>query len=255
MIMPGMFTFGIPNFFDFTFRAGPQLPRLARGITNVESNSLDDTNCEANTKEIKAIAHLPSHCTGNAVSSPCGTFNKLPLEIRIMVYVRVLVYEDYYIRNPHKFLGQRRPILTEGSEYIEAIDAALLRTSKAIYREAIRILYSKNRFYFRKPSDITEFAHAGLGATPFGVYSITHKPSSVVNDAPYSRLTMIQRLNLRLSCENDGDDLHKLWSYWFDFIYPPEKQDQVIEFPVLECLSLDFMDWKLHGGIASKIRV
>lgn len=222
VIMPGMFTFGILNYFRFTFRAEP---------------------------------HLPSHRKGNTDSSPCGTLSKLPLEIRIMVYSRVLLYEGPFIKQPHKFLGRHRSIMTEDSKYVEAIDAALLRASKAIYHESLHILYGKNDFHFRKPSDLTEFAHAGLGITPFGFYSFTHNPSSVVNDAPCGRLTMIRCMYLELTSKRYGDCRENIWSFWSDIFEPPEKQNQLVEFPALERLRLDLRDWKLDGGNASKVRV
>ena len=252
--MPALFAFGIPNYFNFTFRAGSQSSRLAEGITHVQSNPGDMTDSEAD-KEIKTIAHLPSHGTGNIESSPCGTLNKLPLEVRMLIYVKVLYYNKGSIKQPHRFLGRHPPILAKDCTHVEAIDAAILRTCKTIYRETIRILYGTNRFSFRKPTDIKDFAHAGLGDVPFGFYSITSKPSSAVNNAPCGRLTMIRLMTLKLNSIDDDDSLEEIWLSWSRFFYAPGKEDQLVDFPALEWLALDLRDWDLDTGDGSKIRV
>ena len=242
-----MFTFGVPSIFNFTFRAGSKLPGLADGTIDGESNSSDNRESES-SKEVRLIAPLPSHGTESNSPSPCGSLNKVPLEVRNMIYSNVLKF-DLDIVRPHRFLGRHPPILAEDSKHIRAIDAALLRTCKAIYHETIRILYHRNRFYFCKPSDIKEFAHAGLGATPFGFYNTINRPSDAVTHAPYGRLTTIRTMRLKLGSEKEGDDLEKVWSFWSEFFYPPEKQehlDQVVGFPSLERLSLDLRKWKLR---------
>ena len=45
---------------------------------------------------------------------------------------------------------------------IKDINAALLRTCRAIYEETFPILYGNNRFVFHRPSQITEFAFGTL---------------------------------------------------------------------------------------------
>ena len=172
--MPGMFTFGVPNIFHFTFRAGSKLPGLANCNINGKTVSSGTGDCEA-SEEVRLITPLSSHGTESKSPSLCGSLDKFPLEIRNMIYTNVLRYDSDIIQ-PHRFLGRRPPILAEHCRYIRAIDAALLRTCKAIYHETICILYRMNRFVFYKPSDITEFAHAGLGATPFGFYNTINRP-------------------------------------------------------------------------------
>ena len=232
------------------------LPGLADCTTstiNGESSSTGNKDSEAH-KDARAIASASLHGTGNTDSLPYGTLSKLPREVRNMIYINVLSYEKR-ITKPYIFLDHHLPIMAEDWAHAEAIDAALLRTSKAIYYEAIRILYGRNSFYFCKPSDITEFAHADLGSTPFGYYDTTSKPSATIQNAHSGRLTMIRSLHLKLGSEHSGDDIKKLWSYWYDFFYPPEKQDQLVEFPALELLALDLTDWKLNAKDASKVRV
>ena len=243
------------------------LPGLANGTINGESSSTGNKNPKARKgikahkgikarKDIKAIASSSIHGTGNTDSLPCGTLSKVPREVRNMIYTNVIVIELHEnILRRHRFLGRQPCILAQDSKHLQSVDAALLRTCKAIYHEAIRILYGKNSFYFLKPSDIEDFAHLGLGSIPFGFYGAISKSASVVKNAPYGRLTMIQRLSLRLSSENSRDDLQKVWSFWSDFLYPAEKQDHLLGFPALGSLGLDLTDWKLNAGDASEIRV
>lgn len=236
IVMPGIFTFGIPNHFNFTFRAGLK-----------PDNSNSDASSEA-----KTLVLSPSRGMGNTDS--CGILTRLSLEIRIMVYTNVLKSERI-IRQAHNFLGRHPPIMAADARHLEAIDSALLRTCRTIYREAIRVLYGTNRFRFRSPSEIHEFAHVGMTTTPFGFYCTASGPSSAVRNAPCGRLTMIRSLTLRISSGSIGGDRKEIWSSWCDFFYPPEGQDQSVGFPALEHLTLDFGDWDLDAGNASKLRV
>ena len=253
VIMSGMLIFGVPNIFNFTFRAGSQLTGLSSGTIDDES-SLSNNMHSKSSKELGAIASSPSHGAGKPSPSPCGTLSNLPREVRNMIYTEVMKYR-MNISRPHRFLGRQPSILAKECKYLQGIDAALLRTCKAIYHEAVDILYGKNKFYFSKPSDIEDFAHLGLGNMPFGFYGAISKCASAVNTAPWGRLTMIRRLSLKLGSENNGDDLQKVWSLWSDFLYPAEKQDQLLEFPALDWLALDLTDWKLNAKDASKVRV
>ena len=196
------------------------------------------------SKQVRAIAPWPSHDTRITDSLPCGTLKKFPVEVRFMIYRKVLEYKKH-INRPHRFLGPQPPMTAGTSKYIEAIDATLLRTCKAIYREATCVLYRNNFFYFKRPSDIKAFAHFGLDTTPFGCY----------NNAPSGRLTLIRHLNLKLGAENKEDDFTKTWSFWSNFFYPLDELDQSIRFPALVGLNLNLKDWKLESGDASKLRV
>lgn len=144
--------------------------------------------------------------------------------------------------------------MAEDGTHIEAIDATLLRTCKAVYREALRILYAMNRFHFRNLMDIRDFAHNGMGDIPFGFYRTDSEPSSAVSK-PCGRLTMIRFLSLTIGREFTGNDRQKIWSLWCDFFYPPEGQDQAVGFPALESLVLDLAHWGLNTGDAPKLRV
>ena len=253
--MPRKFTFGVPDYFNFTFRAAHKssASSLPDGTVHVESGSSVNTDPEI-SKEARILAPPPSHGTGNVGSSPCGTLNILPLEDRTMIYINLLYYKRK-IKQAHTFLGRQPPITAEDCTHIEAIDAALLRTCRAIYSEAIRVLYGMNHFCFSRSQDVKEFAHFGLGNTPFGFYRTASEPSSAVSHAPYGRLTMIRFLSLRLNSVNNERDWKKIWSLWSDFFYPPEERDQSVGFPALMWLVLDFKQWELGGGGAWKLRV
>ena len=229
------------------------LPGLADGAFNGESTSSGIESCGA-SEEARLIAPLPSHGIDNKSTSPCGPLDKFPLEVRNMIYSNVLKYHEK-ISRPHRFLGCQPSILARDSKHLEVIDAALLRTCKAIYYEAIQILYGENQFQFFKPKDIENFAHLGLGTIPFGFCGTTSKPSSPVINAPYGRLTMIRRMTFKLRYRDAADSLKKVWSVWSGFFNPPEKQGHSVGFPALERLTLDLMDWELERPGASKIRV
>lgn len=263
--MPHVFTFGIPNYFNFTFRAGPQSPSLVR----VDSDSKDTTDPEA-SKNSKTLKTSPSEDTypeaSNEVkppvfwpsvataSSPCGTLSKIPLEIRIMIYKSVLHFEKH-IKQAHRFLERYPPIMAKDGTHIDAIDAALLRTCRTVYQEAIRILYGMNRFHFSNPTEIEDFAHMGLAKKPFGCYRTASEPASSVGNSPCGRLTMIRLMVLNLGSGFVGDDRKTIWSLWRAFFYPSEKQDQLVRFPALEWLALDLTHWALSSGDVSKVRV
>ena len=204
----------------------------------------------------KSHTSLPPQGTGITDSSHYGTLNKLSAEVRVMVYMNVLKFERT-IKQPHRFLGRHPPMMAEAGKHIEVIDAALLRTCRAVYHDAVGILYGVNRFEFRQPRDIEEFAHVGLGKTSFGFYRTVNEPSHAVQNSPYGRLTMIRSMTLKLSSRNKGDDdeLKSVLTSWSDFFYPPEERDQLVGFPALERLVLDLKDWELLDGDAHKLRV
>ncbi len=170
--------------------------------------------------------------------------------------MNVLKFERI-IKQPHRFLGRHPPMLAEAGRYLEVIDAALLRTCRAVYHDAVGILYGANRFHFRKPRDVEEFAHGRLGKTSFGFYRTVNEPSYAVQISPCGRLTMIRSMTLKLSSRNKGadDELKSVLTNWSDFFYPPEEQDQLVGFPALEFLVLDLTDWELRDGDAHKLRV
>ena len=122
-----MFTFGIPNYFCFTFRAGPTAPRLADENVNMEP--ISDSEARNNAKNGVHALSL-AHGTGSIdplVSQPCGTLDRLPPELRIIIYTNVLQFGGN-LKQAHTFLGRHPPIKTEDGIHIEVIGSTLLRT-------------------------------------------------------------------------------------------------------------------------------
>ena len=94
--------------------------------------------------------------------SPYGPFfGRLPMELRVLVWIDVLV-SSRNIANAHKFMRSREPLRATRFPPIKGIDAALLRTCRAIYEETFPILYGNNRFVFYRSSHITKFAFGML---------------------------------------------------------------------------------------------
>ena len=212
--MPGIFTFGLFNRFNFTFRARPK------------------------------------------PEEPCGTLTKLPFELRCIVYMNVLNCE-MNISQASDVLGPGPPIMAKEAEHIGAIDPALLRTCRTIYSEAITVLYGGNLFEFLTLSGIQHFAHDGLENKPFGFYCVANRSLSPNYSAPCGRLTMVHKLILRfrIGCNLRCTDTASIWSSWCDFFYPPKEQPQLVGFPALRMLLLDFSDWTLRAENPHKIRV
>ena len=212
--MPGIFTFGIFNRFNFTFRARPK------------------------------------------PEEPCGTLAKLSFDLRFLVYENVLNYEKSISQANH-FLGPEPPIMAKEAQHIGSIDSALLRTCRTIYSEAIAVLYGGNLFEFHTLRDLQHFAHDGLENKPFGFYCVADRSVSSNYSAPYGRLTMIHRLILRVKSDYNliRIDRARIWSSWCDFFYYPKEQPQLVGFPALRRLLLDFSDWALRAENAHKLRV
>lgn len=257
--MPRVFTFGVPNFFSFTFRAGAAAVGRFDGTVDLESESNENTYPGA-TDEVEVLVPSSQQDTAkeettSTAASSCGMLDKLPLELRTMIYRGVLKSEKS-IKQAHKFLGHP-PLMVTESSHLEKINAAILRTCRKIYQEAIYILYGRNGFSFRKSKDIEIFGHHGLGNTRFGVYC--SKPPYAVEHTPYGRLTMIRFLTLRIAAKSTGDSRKGIWSLWSNFFYPSENKSEeqglLVRFPALEILVLDLKDLNLDERDTSKVRV
>ena len=74
--------------------------------------------------------------------------------------------------------------MAEEAKHIGAIDSALLRTCRTIYRETIVILYAFNSFEFDRLVDLQHFAHAGLENKPFGFYCVANRSLSLTTVLP-----------------------------------------------------------------------
>ena len=96
------------------------------------------------------------------VVSPYGPFfGRLPMELRILMWIDVLG-SSRDIANAHIFMCPQEPLVVDNFVPIQDINAALLRTCRAIYDETFPILYGNNRFVFDHMSQITDFAFGKL---------------------------------------------------------------------------------------------
>lgn len=257
--MPRVFTFGVPNFFSFTFRAGAAAVGRSDGTVAVELEPNEDSYPGA-TNEFSVLVPRSQEDITSTATSICDILENLPLELRTMIYKRVLK-ADKPLKQTQKFLDPHPTLMVTEAPHVEEINTAILRTCRKIYQEAIHILYGTNRFCFRRPKSIEKFGHRGLGNTPFGIYC--SKPPYPVGNVPYGRLTMIRFLNLKIAPASTGDSRKEIWSSWSNFFYPSEdtcediskNQGRLVRFPALEGLVLNLTDLNLDARDTSKIRV
>ena len=90
----------------------------------------------------------------------------LPLEIRVIVYEKLLVSSRTIIDADK--LVDKYEIYTakDRAAPVEDIDVPILYTSRTIYSEALPILYGRNRFYFSESESTERFGFSNLPTTP-----------------------------------------------------------------------------------------
>ena len=193
-------------------------------------------------------------------------FKILPTEIRHMIWAVLLVSPDP-IQSPNRLLPSKTPLLSNDYHPIANLDAVILRTCRAIYNEALPILYGRNTFYFTSSHALFEFAGDDLPkALPTGdTFFLT---GSVFNFqvTQAGRLALVRQLTLKLT---SMDTSRNNWSIpsvppprpprlphrstllydWgrllcMDGRLPGMYGDNAV-FPALENLTLDFTDWAL----------
>lgn len=72
------------------------------------------------------------------------------------------------IEKPHKHLGSKETALLDNYKPIPQVDSAVLRTCRAIYSEALPILYGQNTFEFSSANAIRSFQSRSLIGYPLG---------------------------------------------------------------------------------------
>lgn len=102
--------------------------------------------------------------------SECPLFTEIPVEIRHMIYRQLLTTLEI-IEKAHKHLGSKDTALVDNYQPIPNIDAAVLRTCRLVYSEALPILYGQNTFEFSSANAIRAFQSKSLIGYPLGMPS------------------------------------------------------------------------------------
>ena len=107
-----------------------------------------------------------------------------------MIYDLLLVSADSInTEQANKLLGHSKSLLLSYHDPIPNISAALLRTCRAIYEEALPILYGRNVFEFSDPDAIDEFRDSGIASYPYGKRSVMIKKRSATLCFPFASIT------------------------------------------------------------------
>ncbi len=84
-----------------------------------------------------------------------------------MIYHQLLTIPET-IENVHKHLGSKETALVDNYQPIPRIDAAILRTCRLIYSEALPMLYGHNTFELSSANAIRSFQSKSLIGYPLG---------------------------------------------------------------------------------------
>lgn len=195
-----------------------------------------------------------------ATSSRMGLFGKLPFELRTTVWEVTLISD--YIVTAHTFIAPYKSILVNTNPPVGDIDAAILRTCRAIYHEALPLLYDSTLFLFRSVTEIENFRSCRLprlDSTNLRMGCIFGFKAEL-----HGRLVFLRRVYMSLDADHTAapDDRDSFscrktpWPAWLNFFEPENKEDENLAFPALEELTLDFGHWTmLLGRDLGQIRV
>lgn len=98
----------------------------------------------------------------------CPLYSRVPVEIRTMIFCHLLTIPEP-IEKAHKHLGSKDTALLDNYNPIPHIDAAVLRTCRIVYSEALPILYGQNTFEFSSANAIRSFQSKSLIGYPLGM--------------------------------------------------------------------------------------
>ena len=90
----------------------------------------------------------------------CPLFTKIPVEIRDMIYRRLLISSEPILR-AHELIGYKT-IVAGNHHPISDLDSRLMMTCRAVYDETLPILYGNNTFEFHSPTAMSLFADSGI---------------------------------------------------------------------------------------------
>lgn len=136
------------------------------------------------------------------------------------------------------------------------VNAKILHTCRSIYDEAMPVLYNKNTFMFTSPQHIEDFAYDSFERDD----EIFHlSPRFCLPNSPHGRLSLVHSVILRLGshCYHLRDIPAQntyLWSIWRCF-FVSKFADELVGFPALRNLSLDFSEWRLTAAETDSLSV
>lgn len=259
-------------------------------ITSHAVNAKDLDNLRAKMR----IERLPIKLRSTNYPSPSSQapkprllFIALPFELRRLIYLHLLTTPKP-IHGGELLEDARTTIIVPAvvPPILDlSISAAILRTCRSIYTEALPILYQENCFLFSKVSMLLIFRVKGLviSRTP-GDVPIKRSKSMLqyldsisthdfaFNAEPQGRLCLLRNVHLRFRYPGRApslrgmrsplrDDLDWVGGFtdpWSDFLNEERYADDVagyVTFPALKNLVLDFSDWELKPCEGLRIRI
>ncbi|KAL8834372.1 MAG: hypothetical protein Q9170_003782 [Blastenia crenularia] len=208
-------------------------------------------------KKIPMHLSRPSHKSFPAAyTAKKLNFTDLPLEVRVQVYDYLLMGTTP-IKYPGGLVQSKFRLGVDPPDHPD-LDAAIIRTCRQVYEEALPILYVKNRFVFDNPECIEAF-HFGRLATVRT--EKTTRPIFGLQAQPHGRLTLIKQLTIRFwtadeqylfgDTRRNGNRILNEWQSFFheepsDLVYSFDGKG-FARFPALEKLYLDFSGLELEG--------
>ena len=181
---------------------------------------------------------------------PLGSLGKLPLEVRNLIYHRLMVTEKM-IQDAYKLVGTKKVVMEADCPRIKGLGVTILRASRAIYQEGLPIRYGHNSFCFRKPSHLEIFAHEELPRNGF-------KTVFGLETQKYGRLSLVRNVGLNIGvghkCRRAKLDRKAIWNTWYRF-FNSDSPFEPLGFPLLKSLRLDFAEWRLGQFEIDGIRV
>ena len=117
----------------------------------------------------------------------CPLFHAVPTEIRHMIYRYLLTTPDP-IQKVHTHLGSKETAMLDQYTPIPDIDAAILRTCRLIYSEALPILYGMNVFQFDCAHNIRGFQSRSLTSFPIGTQLSYRRSRCCCKDAKFANI-------------------------------------------------------------------
>ena len=149
-----------------------ELPFRRTKVKNKTISEVPDIPVEASLMSTKVINKATPGMTivkesksGSDGPSQCMFFSKLPPEIRMLVYRRILTTTAVLHAGAEiQTLASSYSLTTDDNDpsHISNIDSALMRTCWKMYHETLPVLYGENKFAFKAPEELEAFREGSL---------------------------------------------------------------------------------------------